>query len=87
MPHLYHIASRIFLSLKKGMKKIRPFTPVITMLVSILLSPSSTFRNPELPHQEPSSEPITLESNRKNLENQTNTFINISVNINKNSAD
>lgn len=86
MPHLYHIASRIFLSLKKGMKEIRPFTPVITMLVSILLSPN-TFRNPELPHQKPSSEPITLDGNRKNLENQTNTLINININIDKNSAD
>jgi len=82
MPDLYHIASRILLSLKNGMKNIRPFTPVITMLVSILLSPTSTFRNPELPPQSPIDKP-TIDSGR--LENRTIVLINI--NINKNGAN
>ena len=87
MPYLYHIASRILLSLKSGMKKITPPPPHVITLLSLLVSSVSTFSNPELPHQKPPSKPITVESNRKNLENQTNAFININININKNSAD
>lgn len=82
-----HSPSKIFLSLKKGIRKITPPTRVITTLLSLLIPLVSTFRNPKLPHQEPSNKPITLESNRKNLENQTNTLINININIDKNSAD
>ena len=77
-----HSPSKVFLSLKKGMKKITPPAPVITILLSILVSTINTFRNPEFPHQSPIGKP-TIDSGR--LENRTIVLINI--NINKNGAN
>ena len=82
--HQYHIALRILSSLEKGMNHIRPFTPLITMLVSILVSPTSTFSNPELSHQSPVDTPTT---DSARVENRTIGLININININKNVAD